>query len=138
MGPQRKTTSLLQALTRGSGEGLQSQMETTLAQQDLPGVNVLNSNWKRRNEGWVRHGPHALQSNNFQSWERSSQCLTSPVGVPGRHCLPCCGAHEWLWEPEEPGDSSSWVVCAVCFILLSYFTTSRKGIKAIFNWDVPS
>lgn len=48
--------------------------------------------------------------------------------------------HEWLWEreSEEPVDSCSWVVCAVCFILLSYFTTAPKGIKAIFNWAVPS
>ena len=123
-----------------SREGCRVKRGPPWAQQVLPGVNMLNSNWKRRNERWVRHGPHPPQSNSFQSWERSSQCLSSPVGVPGRHCLPCRGGSWWLWEPdsEEPVGSCSWVACAVCFILLSYFTTSPKGIKAIFNWDVPS
>lgn len=103
-GSQREDTSLFHALSfrgslRSTGRGCRIKWRPPWVQQDPSNVGLLNSNWKIRKEGKTWSLTSTVDQL-LSPWGKQPVSDHSPVGTPGRHCLPCWGAsaEEGLWE----------------------------------------
>lgn len=145
VGPQRKNTPLLQALSvrrslRRAGRGCRVKWRSPWAQKDLPGGNVLNSNWKRRNEGWVRRGPHPPQSNNSSPEREAASVWAVLCGYQEDTASPAVGGHDGSGNLILKNQGALLLGLLVLFVLRCFHTLPhpQKDLKQFSTGMFPA